>query len=783
MNFLYWSSGFALGNLILQQLSVLPDFFYLLLLVIISMGVCLITYHYQRYILSAILLGIIIGFSWTWVWASYYVSQQLPEEWIKKNVEVVGQVISIPQVYSHHTAFRFRVEQIIYEGKRYDAPRYLNLSWYEDQYSKTPIPVPELTLGQTWTFTVRLKPPQGFASPFASDHSQHLFSQRVGAVGYIYTKLPVELLAEDIQWIDQINKYREHLSKKMRTVLNNQNQSGIIEALAIGEKGKISTEEWKILQATGTSHLVAISGLHIGLVAGLVLGVMSLAIRSCFIFTRRYPSVMMASFFAWWAAFVYSALAGFAIPTQRALIMLSLAMLMVVQRQAFSRIYTFAAAVVLVLLWDPLATLSVSFWLSFIAVGTLFYLMSGRIFKAQRNRLYDWTLFQLGIGVLLTPATLWFFQQTPLVSPLANAIAIPWVSFIVVPLTLFGCFFIDIFPWLGNTLLQWGNYFMQVIWFLLEFLANVRYATWQYTIPHSWILLLITLGVAILFLPRGFPGRAFGIIALLSLALIEIKRPLMGEVWIDILDVGQGLSTVVRTSKHVLVYDTGDQFSDRLNAGTAVVLPFLRGHAISAIDILMISHADRDHMGGANSILQELAVKKVMAGDQWKSPYSKVTPCLADQHWEWDGVYFQVLHPAAKEQWQGNNASCVLKISVGNHSVLLTGDIESAAEKQLLMLQANVLPSSVLVAPHHGSRTSSTLKFINQVDPEYVIFPAGYLNRFRFPSAKILERYTKQGALALITATHGTIRLAFDALNLKVSEGFRKQYKRYWHRN
>lgn len=784
MNFLIGCITFVLGNLIVQQLSELPVLWMFLIIFFIGVILFLFTYYYRCFKWASVIAGLLLGFTWTYGWASYHLADQLPEEWIKKDVQVIGQVISIPQYYSHHVSFRFRVEAIMYQGKRYSSPHYLQLSWYEDQYNPSPVPIPELKTGQTWKLTVRLKPPQGFASPFASDHSQYLFSQHIGAVGYVYTKHPPELLSEKIGWRDRINHYRETLAKEMREILYEKKQSGIIEALAIGEKSNITTEEWKVLQATGTSHLVAISGLHIGLVAGLVLGLSVFMIKRFSFFNSRYPSIIISSFFALAAAIIYSALAGFAIPTQRALIMLSLVTLCLISQRSFARIYTFAAAWVLVLLWDPLATLSVSFWLSFIAVGTLFYLLSGKLLKSgKKERIKEWAHFQWGISVLLIPVTLWFFQQTPLVSPIANAIAIPWVSFVVVPLTLLGCFFINIVSPLGVLFLEWAAYAMQAIWFLMEWFASWPYATWQYTLPNMAVFFSLIMAVIILFLPKGFPGRFFSVIAFLPVLFINLPRPNIGEVWIDILDVGQGLAVVARTANHILLYDSGDQFSDRLNAATAVILPFLRGTGVQQLDVLTISHSDRDHMGGANTLLQEIPIKKLIAGDRWKTQYAYAFPCYGESSWIWDEVLFTFLHPHPEDSWEGNNASCVLKISSGSHSVLLTGDIESAAEKRLLTEQFSALSSTFLIAPHHGSRTSSTLKFVKAVNPDYVIFPAGYLNRFRFPNAKIVERYIEQGALAFTTATHGTIRLVFDAQQFASPLGFREQFKRYWHRN
>ncbi|MFI4955048.1 MAG: DNA internalization-related competence protein ComEC/Rec2 [Gammaproteobacteria bacterium] len=782
MNYLIWSSGFALGNWILQQLPMLPSIYLLGIGIVLGLIVLFFSWKYRYKSLASIICGFMVGFGWTWGWAGYYLDLQLPKELIKENVQLVGQIATIPQLYAHHVTFNFRVQSVSYQGKHYPAPRYIRLSWYADTYSKAPVPIPHLQVGQTWNFTVRLKPPHSFASPGAGDYSQHLFSQHIGAVGYIYTRIPPELITEKTLWPDWVNMQREDLWERLNSTLNAQPQSGIIAALALGERGNITQDEWKILQATGTSHLVAISGLHVGLVAGLVLTAVTFVWRFLPSLTERFPASVAGSLLGLVIALIYSALAGFAVPTQRALIMLVLVMYGMLQQRASARIYTFASAVVIVLLYDPLATLSISFWLSYIAVAAIFFTMAGRQIKSIQPaaRWREWGHLQWGISCLLTPVTLWFFQQTPLVSPLANAIAIPWVSFIVVPLTLVGSLMLYFWDGLGNALLQLALFSMQLCWYVLEWFATWPYATWQFSLTNPWIFACISVSTIILLVPKGVPGRYYGVIGLLPLWLMQMPRPAYGEVWIDVLDVGQGLATVVRTAQHSLLYDAGEAFSERLNAGSAVILPFLRSHGVQTLDALIISHDNKDHSGGAEPILEQFPVKTLYAGDNWRTPLAKAIPCKVGQQWDWDGVTFTMLHPDVKDNWHGNNASCVLKISSGQHSALFTGDIESGGERSLLQKQPDLLPSTIIIAPHHGSRSSSTVKFLQQVQPEYVIFPAGYLNRFNFPNPKIVERYQQVGAVMLVTATHGTIHLAFDANEVAIPVGFRQQYRRYW---
>lgn len=776
MNYLFWGGGFILGNCLLQQMPDLPPWPWLL---IVSLF-CLSCLRNKQ----AFLVGLAFGWAWSWLWGYYYVQQQLSEEMVKQDVLVTGQIVSIPQIYPQHVTFNFRVEELQFNNQFYSAPQNLRLSWYRNPHTEFAQEIPVLTVGQTWQFIVRLKPPHGFMSPGANDYSQHLFSQHIDAIGYVHTKhLPV-LLSNEVCWKDWVNKQREELWVQLQHVLNAQAQSGIIAALAIGERNNITTEEWKILQATGTSHLVAISGLHVGLVAALVMGLTAKIMCYLGSITARFPARICASVLALVAALIYSALAGFAVPTQRALIMLTLIIYGVMQQRNTSRVYILITAVVIILFYDPLATLSVSFWLSFIAVAAIFYIIQGRQAREASEkftRWCEWGRLQWGISCLLIPITLWYFQQAPLVSPLANAAAIPWVSFIVVPLALSGCIFLYLWPWLGELLLQFATFTMQIIWPLLQWLATRSYATWEFSIPYFWVYAVLIIAVLILFMPRGLPGKWYGLCALLPLWFLSPARPAAGEVWVDVLDVGQGLAVVIRTQHHTLLFDAGDVLSDRLDAGSAVIVPFLRKAGVNTLDALMISHDDRDHAGGAETLLEKLQVKQVYAGENWRTALTKVSACQAGQYWQWDKVEFQVLHPGNQKKWQDNNASCVLKISSGQHSVLITGDIESPAENYLVKHYPDKLATTILIAGHHGSATSSSKRFIQHTDPQYVVFSAGYLNRFNFPNRKVAARYAERGVISLMTGTHGTIHLAFDAEKVEKPETYLEFYRRYWH--
>ena len=476
------------------------------------------------------------------------------------------------------------------------------------------------------------------------------------------------------------------------------------------------------------------------------------------------PTPYFAALFSLLGAFIYALLAGFSLPTQRALIMV----IVVVSATLFSRklaiSYIFTLTLLIILLWDPLSIISTGFWLSFGAVAVIIYALSG---KDEQNisPLIKWGLrtwrTQWAITLGLFPISLFVFNYFPIVSPLANAIAIPWVSFIIVPLTLLGTVLISIVPTIGHALLLVAANTLDALWVSIEYLANL--GVWQQYKPPLWTVIVGMIGVAILLLPRGFPGRYLGIIWLLPLFFSPPALPNRGEVWFTLLDVGQGLSAVVRTENYVLLYDTGTKFSSR-----TTVLPFLHALGIKDIDKLLISHDDNDHSGGTQMILKNFRVKNMLSG----MPKESKNLCQAGQHWRWDDVDFQILHPTANLLAKDNNRSCVLKISSKGGVILLTGDIEKSAEYQLIH-RYQQLKADILIVPHHGSNTSSTTSFINTVQPKIALISAGYRNRFGHPNKFVMQRY--KDILVLETAKTGAIQFKLS------TKGISAPWRHYWH--
>jgi competence protein ComEC len=473
------------------------------------------------------------------------------------------------------------------------------------------------------------------------------------------------------------------------------------------------------------------------------------------------------------AACAYAAAAGFVIPTQRALVMLAVAMGAVLMRRRLPPRQLLAIALLAVLLFDPLAVMAPGFWLSYAAVAVIIYVMYGDFKNTAPWR--RWGYLQLAIAIGMLPLMLWLFQRLSLVAPVANLLAVPVFDMMAVPLTLLGALGVmaglETLPsWLfaaADTLLGW-------LWHALEFLASIDYAQWTQHRPAAWTLACALLGVLLLLAPRAWPARAVGVAWLLPMFLIRPPAPGAGDIWFTLLDVGQGLSAVVRTEHHIVVFDTGARWSARSDAGRAVVIHYLRANGVDRIDTLLVSHGDNDHAGGVASIVSALPVGRVVTG----APKIIGESCHAGMTWRWDGVEFAVLNPSG-DVTKHNDASCVLRVRGEHGTILLPADIEKTAERVLVAREGNALNADILVAPHHGSRTSSSPEFIERVHARYVAFPIGYRNRYRHPHPTIVERHRDSGAALYDSASSGALEFRLQSGGVQLT-AYRAAHHRYW---
>ena len=789
--------AFVFGAFCLQQMPVLPSPYWALTLIpllLINIKLSNVNQHFLAYLKRPllILLSFLFGFFWATTLAAIRLSDELPATWENKPLEIVGVVASVSELTERGERFRFDVEKVL--TKAAVTPQHISLSYYSPEAWGEPrmlntARLAQFKAGERWQFTVRLKRPHGTQNPYGFDFEAWALAENIRATGSIKAKADNKKL-QDFVWRPAyiVEHVREIIQQRIARVLAGKPYSGVIQALVMGDDSQIAVNDWQLFLRTGTSHLMSISGLHITMLSGLVFAVVGFLWRRIPALVTRLPARKAATLAGMLAAVIYALIAGFAVPTQRTLYMLMVFALALWSGRQLVISQVLALALFVVVLFDPWAVISAGFWLSFGAVAMLSFALGARVGYAHWFKASLQTQWAVTIGMV--PLLLIMFNQVSIVSPFANAIAIPLISFIVTPLALLGSFLPLDF------VLQLAYHALDVCMMLLNWFNKLPDIVWQQHAAPLWTLLPATIGVLWLLLPRGVPMRWLGYLGFLPMLLITPQRPHTGDMKVTVLDVGQGLSVAVQTAAHTLLYDAGGKYSEQSDAGARIVLPFLRGEGVSRLNGFIVSHNDTDHSGGMRTVLAQVPVSWLVSSlppSAEQSDNVKHVKCFSGQRWTWDGVDFQMIYPQPSSYNDAaltdNNRSCVLKISSASGSLLLTGDIERPVEMELIEQQQNnqapiSLKSDVMIAPHHGSKTSSSVEFINEVQPGLTIFTVGYLNRFRHPRVEIVKRYESGQSKILRSDYHGAITLNFVASNSKGAfnaAGWRKQNRRYWH--
>ena len=713
-----------------------------------------------------------LGFAWALGMAQTRLAERLAPELEGRDLEVVGVVASLPAPGERSLRFEFEVEG----GNAAPAlPSRILLSWYRSPfYEEEPaLLAAPVHPGERWRFTVRLRRPHGNANPHGFDYEAWLLERGVGATGYVRPRSAPLLLGHRNGLQDRIERIREAVRDRFKRVLGETPAAGILAALAVGDQRSITAEEWRLFNRTGVTHLMSISGLHVTLVSGMFAWLASWLWRRSPVLPLRLPARKAGAAAAIAGALGYTLIAGFAVPAQRTFWMVTVVALALWSGRIAAPARVLALALGAVLLFDPWALLSPGFWLSFGAVALIFLVADERESAARQ-----WLRVQYAITIGLAPAALFLFSQLSVVGPLANAVAIPLVSAVVTPLALLAA----LLPW--DAPLEFAAWLMAWLLQFLEWCASLPGAVWQQHAPPLWALLLALAGIGWLLAPRGMPWRAAGLALMLPAVALPVPAPAPGDAWITTLDVGQGLAVLVRTANRALLYDAGPAFGAEADSGERIIAPYLRAEGIERLDAMIVTHNDNDHAGGAVSVIENFEVDALLtslpAGHPLLGTVEGAQRCAAGAAWEWDGVRFDVLHPAgaAARARKSNDLSCVLKVSAGGRSMLLTGDIEKPAEAELLAREPAALAADVLLVPHHGSRTSSGPDFLAAVAAGTAVIPVGYRNRFGHPNAEVLQRLSSLRVLRTDRDGAVTVRISGGALAL---EHERQRRRRYWH--
>lgn len=725
--------AFCLGALVLRFLPAVPPNQVLLVFGLTAL-LLLRVRRTAGYCLAAALLGL----CWSSWQAGNVLEQRLDPAWDGETLWLEGRVTGLPQwqVDADWRVVRFELQDAT--SRRTALPSRLRLSWHDP---------PLLRAGERWRLAVRLKRPDGLLNPHGFDYLQWLTARKIGATGTVKTgqRLSVGV---------GVSAWREQLRERLYSLLPDSPALGGVLALSLGDGSVLTSEQWQLLQDSGTVHLFVISGQHVSLVAGLGYGLVALLARLG-LWPARLPWLPAACLLALAGAYTYGALAGFAVPVQRALIMGTVVLLWRMGYRPLSDWKPWLLALATVLVLDPMVILQAGFWLSFSAVACLLL-----VFAARLGRWQWWQVLwraQWAAAAGLLPLLLATGLPVSWVGPLANLVAVPFVSFLLLPLVLLGLL-LSGWPLVGGLMLQLADLSLQALWWWLAWLVQ-GWPAWQGAVPGIWVLLATALAVLLLLLPAAL--RPLWLPLLLLVPLLwppGYSTVPAGQARIWMLDVGQGQAIVVQTAAHALLYDAGPAMGGQ-DAGETVVAPFLRGERIRHLDRLILSHADADHAGGAGAVMRRVTVGRLISGEAQRHRQLKAESCKNDS-WEWDGVRFR------QWQWQGatdgNAASCVLLIDAGGERFLVTGDLDVPGERALLEAWPD-LQVDWLVAGHHGSRTSTAQFWLQQLRPHSVLVSRGKHNSYGHPHPLVLSRIQHNNMRLYDTAHDKAMRIDLGA--------------------
>jgi competence protein ComEC len=762
--------------------------------------------------------GTLLGFGWA-AWLAYFaLSPTLSAQDEGRDLTIVGTVANLPYRFPQGVRFNFAVERV--EGDTVRPPPLITLAWYSgfrDEVNE----VGDVQPGERWRLKVRLQRPHGAANPLGFDYEVWLLEQGIRATGYVRPASGNRRLdGFALSFNNVVEHCRAVLRERILLALSGKEYAGVIVALVVGDQRGIDQSDWQVFNRTGIGHLISISGLHITMVAGLFAGLASALWRRSFFTHRQLPLLLpaqkLAAIVGTVTAFAYVLLAGFGVPAQRTLYMLAVVAVALWTNRITSVSHILCTALGVVVLLDPWAVLWPGFWLSFGAVAVILYASVGRIEERTRRaagagvarggsgacaalppvagwrqrwpgllhtvRLGAHTQYAVTFG--LVPLTMLLFAQISLVSPIANAVAIPLISTVVTPLALVG----SLLPQgMAELVLGLAHWLVACLAACLRWMSDLPFAVWSAPTPPFWQFCWATFGTIWLLAPRGWPVRWLGLATWLPLLTATPWHPHEGQLRVVAFDIGQGMALLIQTSHHILLYDTGPAYSPENNAGGRVILPYLKAQGIDALDGLIVTHSDADHAGGAASILQGVKVGWLLSSLHANSPIVQAArshrACSAGQIWNWDGVRFEMLHPSAASyadaSLKSNARGCTLKITAGRNAILLAADIEAAQEAALIQ-QGSPIQADVLLVPHHGSGTSSTLPFLRAVHPALAVFQVGYRNRYHHPKAEVYARYGDLGIQRLRTDEAGAITLDFNGDSISASS-YRIEHARYWY--
>ncbi len=708
--------------------------------------------------------ALLLGLGWAALHGHARLDAQVTVDGATRAGELQGQVVDLPRHGERSTRFTFCVDDSAAMPAALRGRDFV-LNWHDTRTAGARSARHQVKAGARWSLQARLRPPRGLRNPGGFDAERHALLQGVAGTGSVIAPDQARPLAPPTG----LPAWRERMATAIAGQVQGES-ARFIQALALGDTRGLTAQDWDTLRALGLTHLIAISGLHVTMVSFAAGWLVARGWRLLPPLSRRCPSHVAGAIAGMLAALLYAAVAGFALPTVRTVLMVAVLAAAKCSRRPASMGQVLALALWAVLAFDPLSVLAPGFWLSFGGVLWLMWCLQQRM-----GRVRGFLAAQAVATLALTPLTVAMFGQASRAGPLVNLLAIPCWGSVVVPLALVGTALEALVDGAGRWPWQLAAWCFESSWQLFGRVAAQPWALWWVPQSAPWALPLALLGVFWLLLPRAAGARLPAALLCLPLLWPMPARLRAGEVELQVIDVGQGLAVWVRTRRHTLLYDAGPATAGGFDAGERVVVPAMQAMGLSRVNRVLLSHTDRDHAGGLGAVRRAFPEASVQAPP---GALQDEAACHAGQYWQWDAVRFQLLHPAPGSAYDGNASSCVLRIETPYGAVLLAGDIGHREEAALLRDSAGTLRADVVVVPHHGSAGSSSPAWVEAVSPQLALVSAGHGNRFRHPRPEVVARWQATGAEVLNTADSGALRVWLGPQGLQVRE--QRVFERRW---
>ncbi len=745
-----------LGTLSFHYLARVPELVTLLMLLLASL-VALYAWRHSRMIALALWL---LCFAWTGLHAHWRLAERLQPQLDGQVQVLAGTVVGLPSVGEQSAFFEFRPDP-----QSQSLPSRIQVRWFR--------PGQPIKSGERYRLQLALSAPHGLHNVGSFDAERWVLERRLGARGTVRVGSINQRIGEIPSGLDGL---RERVSSAIASNSGPGATLPLVQALAVGDQRALDTAHRERLQLTGTGHLIAISGLHIGLAAAVGGGLIWLLFAVLPGLGLHWPRPLVMAAGGLLVATGYAALAGFALPTQRALVMLSVIALACLLRRQISLAHGLALALLALLAFDPLAVLSGSFWLSFGAVALLLLLATR---SGSRRGPLGLLRAQVVLSLGLAPLALLWFGMTSISGLLANLIAVPWVSLLVVPPTLLGVALETLHPGAGQLLFSLAAWLLLPLWTLLSWIGDLPMAALARPGLGVAALLFAILGLAIAVMPRGTPLRWLALPLLLPLLFPSQQGPAHGRVDVHVLDVGHGQAVLFRTRDHALLFDTGPGFAPAVATGDRVLGPAIAALGVEQLDGVIVSRAHAAVASGLTDI--QSTFEPGWTRSSTPQQHAPAEHCLAGQQWNWNGVEFRLLHPPRFMPYSAHDSACTLQVRTAGASLLVSGGAAAIVESRLIREHGDELRADVLVSGRHGSRHANSMTFLQAVSPKYVIHSAGYLNRRNLPDADVLERIDSLGAMQLNTASAGAISFQLGSDGVSTPRSRRSDRPHYWH--